>query len=115
MTAKHNAYPPFLYRDYEIDTDDLLEGLFESSVLSKAAPECRIVVAYLTELISSPSPLHRWPDIFLSLQALPDEECMRSTRTGNAALNGMTKIAPATIAYVATQVIASGLLQLLSG
>lgn len=69
MTVKHNAYPPFLYRDYKIDPDDLLEGLFESSVLLKVGPECRIVVAYLTELISSPSPLHRWPDIFLSLQA----------------------------------------------
>lgn len=80
MTVKHNAYPPFLYRDYKIDPDDLLEGLFESSVLLKVARH-----------------------IFVAPSSA-DEECMRSTRTGNAALNGMTKITPATIAYVATQV-----------
>lgn len=79
-TVKHSAYPPFLYRDYEIDSVDLVDGLFESSVLLKAARH-----------------------IFVSPSSA-DEEGSRSTRAGNAALNGMTRITPATIAYVATQV-----------
>ncbi|KIO27580.1 hypothetical protein M407DRAFT_232534 [Tulasnella calospora MUT 4182] len=78
--VKHTAYPPFLYRNYEIESGDLLEGLFESSILLKAARH-----------------------IFVSPSSA-DDECSRSTRAGNAALNGMTKITPATIAYVATQV-----------
>lgn len=36
-TVKHTAYPPFMYRDYEINPDDLLDGLFESSVLLKVS------------------------------------------------------------------------------
>lgn len=36
--VKHSAYPPFLYRDYDINSGDLLDGLFESSVLLKVNP-----------------------------------------------------------------------------
>ncbi|KAG8989785.1 hypothetical protein FRB90_002070 [Tulasnella sp. 427] len=80
ITVKHTLWPPFLYRDYAIDPDDLLDGLFESSVLLKAARH-----------------------IFISPSSA-DEEGSRSTRAGNAALNGMTRVTPASIAYVATQV-----------
>ncbi|KAG8945265.1 hypothetical protein FRC04_001105 [Tulasnella sp. 424] len=81
VAVKHSDYPPFLYRDYIIDEDDLLEGLFESTVLLKAARH-----------------------IFVSPSSVDEEAGSRSTRAGNAALNGMTRITPATIAYVATQV-----------
>ncbi|KAG9021300.1 hypothetical protein FS837_007370 [Tulasnella sp. UAMH 9824] len=78
--VKHTEYPPFMYRNYEIDPEDLLEGLFESSVLLKAARH-----------------------IFVSPSSA-EEEGSRSTRAGNALLNGMTRITPAAIAYVTTQV-----------
>ncbi|KAG8964162.1 hypothetical protein FRC05_004263, partial [Tulasnella sp. 425] len=64
--------------DYKINSNDLLEGLFKSSVLLKAA----------RHIFVSPS--------------LAQEDGSWSTQAGNAAFNGMTRITPASIAYVVT-------------
>ncbi|KIO26093.1 hypothetical protein M407DRAFT_24650 [Tulasnella calospora MUT 4182] len=75
-------YPPFLYLDFNINQEDLLDGLFQSDLLLKAAKHVLI----------GPS----------SADSL--EKTNKSTRLGNAALNGMKEVTFPFIAYICAQV-----------
>ncbi|KAG9030640.1 hypothetical protein FS837_003219, partial [Tulasnella sp. UAMH 9824] len=75
-------YPPFLYKDFTIDPENLMDGLFESELLLKAAKY----------ILIGPS----------SADSL--EMSNRSTRLGNAALNNMHEVTLPFMAYVCAQV-----------
>ncbi|KAG8937649.1 hypothetical protein FRC04_010309, partial [Tulasnella sp. 424] len=76
-----NEYPPFLYKDFTVDPDNLIDGLFESELLLKAAKH----------ILIGPS----------SADSL--ETSTRSTRLGNAALNNMHEVTLPFMAYVCAQ------------
>jgi hypothetical protein len=71
--------PLFVYQGYYYDPEDPWNGLFRSSLL---------VSAY-KHIFTSPSSVEKEP---------------KATRSGNARIHGMTKVTPASIAYIATQV-----------
>ncbi|KIO17440.1 hypothetical protein M407DRAFT_32895 [Tulasnella calospora MUT 4182] len=75
-------YPPFLYQDFTVDQENLLDGLFKSELLLKAAKHVLI----------SPS----------SADSL--ETTNKSTCLGNAALKGMKEVTLPFIAYICAQV-----------
>ncbi|KAG8939836.1 hypothetical protein FRC04_005953 [Tulasnella sp. 424] len=77
-----SEYPPFLYKDFTIDPDNLIDGLFESELLLKAAKHILIGPSSADSLESS----------------------NRSTHLGNAALNNMNEVTLPFMAYVCAQV-----------
>ncbi|KIO19608.1 hypothetical protein M407DRAFT_222646 [Tulasnella calospora MUT 4182] len=77
-----SEYPAFMYKDFTIDPENLIDGLFESDLLLKAAKH----------ILIGPS----------SADSL--ETSTRSTRLGNAALNNMQEVSLPFMAYVCTQV-----------
>ncbi|KAI0055415.1 hypothetical protein BV25DRAFT_1815634 [Artomyces pyxidatus] len=79
VTIAGDQWPVFLYRDYQYDSEDPWKGLFQSSLLVKA----------FKHIFTSPSSVEKEPT---------------ATRAGNARIHGMTRVTPASIAYVATQV-----------
>ncbi|KAJ3515793.1 hypothetical protein NMY22_g14358 [Coprinellus aureogranulatus] len=72
-------WPLFLYRDEKFDSADPWRGLLRG----------RLLVLGYTHVFTSPSSV---------------EDAPRATRNGNAKLHGMSRVTPASIAYVATQV-----------
>ncbi|KIM74367.1 hypothetical protein PILCRDRAFT_14512 [Piloderma croceum F 1598] len=74
-----DQWPIFLYQVYSYDPDDPWNGLFRSALL---------VSAY-KHIFTSPSSVEKEP---------------KATRSGNAWIHGMTRVTPASIAYIATQV-----------
>ncbi|KAG8917209.1 hypothetical protein FRC01_002600, partial [Tulasnella sp. 417] len=79
---KVKEYPKFLYAENTIQEGDVFEGLFRGPLLMKAAKH-----------------------IFIGPSSADSQDTSsRSTRQGNAALNGMTKVSRETIAYIATMV-----------
>ncbi|KAG8964563.1 hypothetical protein FRC05_003772 [Tulasnella sp. 425] len=77
-----SEYPPFLYKDFTIDPDNLIDGLFESELLFKAAKHILIGPSSADSLESS----------------------NHSTRLGNAAPNNMNEVTLPFMAYVCAQV-----------
>ncbi|KIO20038.1 hypothetical protein M407DRAFT_223377 [Tulasnella calospora MUT 4182] len=78
-------YPPFLYENFTIDKDDLFKGLFKSELLLRPIQAAKHVLI-------GPS----------SAESL--ETTNKSTRLGNAALNGMKEVSLPFIAYICAQV-----------
>lgn len=79
---KVKEYPKFLYAENTIQEEDVFEGLFRGPLLMKAAKH-----------------------IFIGPSSADSQDTSsRSTRQGNAALNGMTKVTKEAIAYIATMV-----------
>ncbi|EGN99204.1 hypothetical protein SERLA73DRAFT_53763 [Serpula lacrymans var. lacrymans S7.3] len=74
-----DQWPVFLYQDYVYNPEDPWNGLSRSLLL---------VLAY-RHIFTSPSSVNREP---------------KATQSGNTRIHGMTKVTPASIAYVATQV-----------
>ncbi|GBE89789.1 hypothetical protein SCP_1701140 [Sparassis crispa] len=74
-----DQWPIFLYRNSIYDAEDPWNGLFRSGLL----------VSVYKHIFTSPSSVEREP---------------KATRAGNARIHGMTKVTPASIGYVATQV-----------
>jgi hypothetical protein len=74
-----DQWPIFLYHDYVYNPKDPWRGLLRS----------RILVSAYKHVFTSPSSV---------------EKELKATRSGNARIHGMTKVTPASIAYVATQV-----------
>ncbi|KIO25050.1 hypothetical protein M407DRAFT_8604 [Tulasnella calospora MUT 4182] len=87
-------YPPFLYKDFTIDPENLIDGLFESDILLKA---CRFT--HKSSLLQAARHILIGPSSADSL-----ETSNRSTRLGNAALNNMRGVTLPFMAYVCTQV-----------
>ncbi|KAG9014299.1 hypothetical protein FRB90_005421 [Tulasnella sp. 427] len=83
IRPRPNEYAPFMYKDYSINSENIIEGLFESELLLRAAKHILI-----------------GPSAAESLEPVNN----RSTRLGNAALNNMTEVTFPFIAYVCTQV-----------
>ncbi|KAH7919885.1 hypothetical protein BV22DRAFT_1050765 [Leucogyrophana mollusca] len=79
MTVSGDQWPIFLYSSYNYDPEDPWNGLLRSQIL---------VSAY-KHIFTSPSSVDREP---------------KATRSGNARIHGMTRVTPASIAYIATQV-----------
>ncbi|TEB21637.1 hypothetical protein FA13DRAFT_1757488 [Coprinellus micaceus] len=72
-------WPLFLYRDEKYDPEDAWRGLLRG----------RLLVLGFKHVFIAPSSA---------------EESSRATRAGNARLHGMTRVTPASIAYIATQI-----------
>ncbi|KAJ2911745.1 hypothetical protein MD484_g8668, partial [Candolleomyces efflorescens] len=72
-------WPRFLYLDEKFEKGDPWKGLFRS----------RILIQAFKYIFTSPS---------------STEDVPRATRSGNARIHGMTRVTPASLAYVATQV-----------
>ncbi|KIM86282.1 hypothetical protein PILCRDRAFT_65386, partial [Piloderma croceum F 1598] len=72
-----DQWPVFLYANYTFDAEDPWKGVFRSSIL-----------AY-KHVFTSPSSV---------------DSVNKATRSGNAQIHGMTRVTPASIAYIATQV-----------
>ncbi|KIM74009.1 hypothetical protein PILCRDRAFT_80463 [Piloderma croceum F 1598] len=79
MAISGDHWPVFLYSGYRYDPEDPWNGLFRGVIL---------VSAY-KHVFTSPSSVEQEP---------------KATRSGNARIHGMTKVTPASIAYIATQV-----------
>ncbi|KAF8074942.1 hypothetical protein FPV67DRAFT_1559560 [Lyophyllum atratum] len=79
MTTIGDQWPTFIFHGYTYNPEDPWNGLFRSSLL---------VTAY-KHVFTSPSSVDKEP---------------KATRSGNARIHGMTRVTPASIAYVATQV-----------
>jgi len=74
-----DQWPAFLYAGQNFDPEDPWKGLFMNSIL---------VSAY-KHVFTSPSSV---------------DNMNKATRSGNARIHGMTRVTPASIAYIATQV-----------
>jgi hypothetical protein len=82
MAVSGDQWPLFLYHGYNYDPEDPWNGLFRSMLL----------VSGYKHIFTSPSSVDKEP---------------KATRSGNARIHGMTRVTPASIAYIATQVLTS--------
>ncbi|KAJ3514482.1 hypothetical protein NMY22_g14718 [Coprinellus aureogranulatus] len=79
IIAGGTDWPVFLYENEKPDPEDMWRGLFRG----------RLLILGFKHVFISPSSA---------------EDISRATRAGNARINGMTHVTPASIAYIATQV-----------
>ncbi|KAJ3523461.1 hypothetical protein NMY22_g11433 [Coprinellus aureogranulatus] len=79
LIAGGTDWPVFLYQNEKHDPEDPWRGLFRGRLLVKG-----------------------FKHVFVSPSSAEDTD--RATRAGNARLHGMTRVTPASIAYIATQV-----------
>ena len=98
-----DQWPLLVYADYEYNLEEPWEGLFRSKLL--------VWVRFLILLYSFFSPENliliplfckAYKHIFTSPSSVEKEA--KATRSGNARIHGMTRVTPASLAYVATQV-----------
>jgi hypothetical protein len=91
-----DQWPIFLYQGEQYDAEDPWNSLFCSAILLSVS------------LISNVSDrryrngAQAYKHIFTSPSSVDQEP--KATRSGNARIHGMTRVTPASIAYIATQV-----------
>lgn len=85
----------FLYQGEQYDADDPWNGLFRSSIL--------VCVSFSIQCPDTDNKRYQaYKYIFTSPSSVDKEP--KATRSGNARIHGMTRVTPASIAYIATQV-----------
>lgn len=91
-----DQFPIFLYQEFQYNPDRPWDGLFKSSLLvlvSSSHPNaqywCSPFWQAYKHVFTSPSSVNK----------------PKATRSGNARIHGMTEVTPASIAYIATQVL----------
>jgi hypothetical protein len=95
MSVSGDQWPIFLYQGYSYDPEDPWNGLLRSNIL--------VSVSYLWSFPDSNSTCFQgYKHIFTSPSSVEKEP--KATRSGNARIHGMTRVTPASIVYVATQV-----------
>jgi hypothetical protein len=95
MSVPGDQWPIFLFAGYQYDPEDPWKGLFRSSILVSVSRLLFIVVKFC-------SYLQAYKHVFTSPSSVEKEA--KATRSGNARIHGMTKVTPASLAYIATQV-----------
>lgn len=91
-----DQWPLFVYAAQAFDHEDPWKGLFKSRIM--------IQVRHL--LVQDHSHLTRYLQSFKHVFTSPSsvDNVNKATRSGNARIHGMTRVTPASIAYIATQV-----------
>jgi hypothetical protein len=95
-----DQWPVFLYAGHTFDPEDPWKGLFRSTILVSVSPIPAIVSSSFSWMILL---LKAYKHIFTSPSSV--DNVNKATRSGNAQLHGMTQVTPASIAYIATQVL----------
>jgi hypothetical protein len=98
MVVSGDQWPVFLYAGYDYDPEDPWKGLFKSPLLISVSGQTFVSRLYQLTEYSTKAYKH----IFTSPSSVDKEN--KATRSGNARIHGMTRVTPASIAYVATQV-----------
>lgn len=97
MIVEGDNWPSFLYAGNRYDPEDVWKGLLRGHLL--------VLVCYLKIRLSVSSQMklvQGYKFVFTSLSSVEKE--VKSTRSGNARIHGMTRVTPGSIAYIATQV-----------
>lgn len=97
MVVSGDHWPIFLYAGYIYDPEDPWKGLFKSQILISVNPPFLFVGPSILNTI-----VKAYKHVFTSPSSVDKE--VKATRSGNARIHGMTRVTPASIAYIATQV-----------
>ena len=91
MYVRGDQWPLFLYQDNKFDAESPWEGLMRNQLL--VSVRCNLMPSTGGALING-----------TGLQACPDRDDAKATRSGNTHIRGMTSATAGSLAYAATQV-----------
>ena len=98
MMVSGDQWPIFIYQGYSYNVDDPWNGLFRSAILISVSYHFGFSWVLVDSLITSKA----YKFVFTSPSSVEKEP--KATRSGNARIHSMTRVTPASIAYIATQV-----------
>lgn len=99
MLIPGDQWPIFLYAGYKYDAEDPWQGLCRSSLLVSVSCFGNTRSRHLSNSLWLSK---AYKHVFTSPSSV--DKTTKATRSGNARIHGMTRVTPASIAYIATQV-----------